>query len=89
MFSFLLQETLKSLFLPPYDSLKLNHGTNYLMNSEDMVEHPLMSVQFYIKSKIFSFRVTVHLLCSFLLQETPKSVFLPPYSYLKLNHDTN
>ena len=59
------------------------------MNSEDTVEHPLMSVQFYLKSKVFSFLVTVHLLCSFLLQETPKSVFLPPYSYLKLNNDTN
>ena len=32
------------------------------MTSEDTVEDPLMSVQFYIKSKVFSFRVTVHLL---------------------------
>ena len=59
------------------------------MTSEDTVEDPLMSDQFYLKSKVFSFRVTVHLLCSFLLQETPKSVFLPTYEYLKLNHDTN
>ena len=41
----------------------------YLKNkSEDMFEDPLMSVPFYIKRKVFSFRVTVHLLFSFLLQ---------------------
>ena len=78
--SFFLQETLKSVFLVPYDSLKLNHITNYLMTSEDTVKDPLMSVQFYIKSKVFPFRATVHLLSSFLLQEMLKSVFLPPYS---------
>ena len=89
LFSFLLQETLKSEFLPPYDSLKLNHGTTSLMNSEDTVEHPLMSVQFYLKSKVSSFRVTVHLQYSFLLQETLKSVILPPYGYLKLKNKTN
>ena len=62
------------------------------MTPEDTVEDPLMSVQFYIKSKsFFSFRVRVHfhLLSSFLLQETPKSVFLPRYEPLILNHDTN
>ena len=59
------------------------------MKSEDTVEDPLMSVQFYIKSKVFSFRVTIHLLFSFLLQETLKSLFLPPCDSLKLNHDTN
>ena len=48
------------------------------MTSEDTVEDPLMSVQLYIKSKVYSFRVTVRLLFSFLLQETLKSVFLPP-----------
>ena len=89
LFSFLLQETLKSLFLPPYDSLKLNYDTNYSMTSEDTVEYPLMCIQFYIKSKVFSFRVTVHLLFSFSLQETLKSLFLAPYDSLKLNHDTN
>ena len=52
-FSFLLLETLESVFLPPYDSLKLNHDTNYSMTSEDMVEDPLRSVQFFIKSKKF------------------------------------
>ena len=52
--SFLLQKTLKSVFLPPYDSLKQNHDTIYSMASEDMVEDPLMTVQFYIKSKSFS-----------------------------------
>ena len=148
-FSFLLQKTLKSIFLPRYESLKLNHDTNYLMTSEDTVEDPLMSVQFYIKTKsffilcyspstvlifiakdawicisttvwifktkpwhklfddiwrhgwrsvdecsvlykeqkFFSFRVTVHLLFSFLLQKTLKSVFLPRYESLKANHD--
>ena len=60
------------------------------MTSEDTVEDPLMSVQFYIKSKsYFSFRVNVHLLFSFSLQMTIKSVFLPHYESLKLNHDTN
>ena len=78
-----------NLFLPPYDSLKLNHDTKYLMTCEDTVEDPLMCVQFYIKSKVFSFRVTVHLLFTFLLQETLKSLFLPPYDSLKVKNDTN
>ena len=59
------------------------------MTSEDTVEDPLMSVQFYLKSKSFSFRVTVHLLFSFLLQKTLDSVFLSGYEPLKPNHDTN
>ena len=59
------------------------------MTSEDTVEDPLMSVQFYIKSTVFSFRVTVHLLLSFLLPKMLKSVFLPPYASLKINQDTN
>ena len=59
------------------------------MTSEDTVEDPLMSVQFYIKSKVFSFRVRVNLLFSFLLPKTLKSVFLTPYDSLQLNHDTN
>ena len=59
------------------------------MTSEDTVEDPLMRVQFYIKSKRFPFPVTVHLLFSFLLQKTLKSVFLQGYESLKLNHDTN
>ena len=54
------------------------------MTSEDTVEDPLMSVQLYIRSAVFSFRVTVHLLFTFSLQKTLKSVFLPPYEYLKL-----
>ena len=53
MFSVLLQKTLKSVFLQRYESLKQNHDTNYLMTSEDMVEDPLMSVQFYINSESF------------------------------------
>ena len=53
MFSFLLQKTLKSVFLPRYESLKLNHDIDYLMTSEDTVEDPLMSVQFYLKSNSF------------------------------------
>ena len=60
------------------------------MTSEDTVLDPLMSVQFYIKTaKNFSFRVTVHLLFSFLLQKTLEPLFLPRYESLKLNHDTN
>ena len=53
VFSFFLQKTLKSVFLPRYESLKLNHDTNHLMTSEDTVLDPLMSVQFYINSKSF------------------------------------
>ena len=89
LFSFLLKKRLKSVFLPPYESLKLNHATNHLMTSEDTVEDPLMSVHFYIKGKSFSFRVTVHLLFSLSLQKTLESVFLPRYESLKLNHNTN
>ena len=74
----LLQKTLDSVFLPGYEPLKLNQDTNYLMTSEDTVEDPLMSVQFYIKSKSFSFRFTVHLLFSFLLQKTLKLYFFHP-----------
>ena len=33
----LLQKTLESVFLPRYESLKLNHDTTYLMKSEDTV----------------------------------------------------
>ena len=84
-----LQKTLKSVFLKRYQPLKLNHDTSYLWTSEDKVEDPLMSVEFYVKSKSFSFRVTVHLVFSFLLQKTLKSVFLPRYRSLELNHDTD
>ena len=48
-----LQKTVESVFLPRYESLKLNHDTNYLTTSEDTVVDPLMSVQFYINSKSF------------------------------------
>ena len=47
------QKPLKSVFLPRYESLLLNRDTNFLMTSEDTVVDPLMSVQFYIKSKSF------------------------------------
>ena len=53
MFSFLLQKTLKSVFLQRYESLKLSHDTNYLMISKETVEDPLMSVEIYIKSRSF------------------------------------
>ena len=59
------------------------------MTPEDTVEDPLISVQFYKRARLFSFRVTVHLLFSFLLQKTLKYVFLKRYQSLKLNHDTN
>ena len=77
LLSFLLQKTLKSVFLPRYESLKLNHDTNCLMTSEDTVEDPLMSVQFYINSKSFFISFLVYLPFSFLLQKTLESVFLP------------
>ena len=50
---FFIAKKLKSVFLPRYESLKLNHDTDYLMTSEDTVEDPLMSVHFYIKSQSF------------------------------------
>ena len=58
------------------------------MTFEDAVEDPLVSVQFYIRSKSFSFRVTVHLLFWFSLQKTLKSIFLPRYEFFNLIHDT-
>ena len=58
------------------------------MTTEDTVEDPLMSVQFYIKNQSFSFRMRLHQLFSF-LQKTLKSVFLQRYGSLELNHDTN
>ena len=77
------------MLLPRYESLKLNHDTKFLMTSEEAVEDPLMSVQFInYRTRVISFRVTVHLLFSFLLQETLKSVFLLPYGYLKLKKTT-
>ena len=59
------------------------------MKSEDTVADPLMSVQFYIKSKIFFILCLSYLLISFLLQETLKSVSLPLYGYLKQKNNTN
>ena len=53
VFIFFFEKTLESLFLPRYGSLKLNHDTNYLMTSENIVEDLLMSVQCYINSKSF------------------------------------
>ena len=86
---FLLQKTLKSVFLPRYESLKLKHDTNYLMTFEDRVEDPLMSVQFYIKSKSFFISCYSPSIFSFLLQKTLESVFLPRYESLKKHHDTS
>ena len=83
------EKTLKSAFLPGYESLKLKHDTKFLMTSEDTVADPLMSVQFYIKSKSFPFRASVHLQFSFLMQKTHKFAFLPRYESLELKHDTN
>ena len=89
LFSFLLKTTLKSVFLPAYESSKLNHDTNYLMTSENIVEDPLMSVQFYIKSKSFFISCYSPSTVFILLQKTLKSVFLQRYESLKLKHDTN
>ena len=65
LFSFLLQKTLQSVFLLRYESLKLNHNTNYLMKSEDTVEDPLMSVQIYMNCK-----------SCFILCYSPSTVFI-------------
>ena len=75
-FFILLQKTLKSVFLPGYKSLELNHDKNYLMTSEHTFEDPLMSIEFYIKSKsffIFCYRPSTVFI---LLQKTLGSVFL-------------
>ena len=53
LFSVFLQKTLKSVFLPRYESLKLNRDIDSLITSEDTIEDPLMSVQFHIKRKSF------------------------------------
>ena len=87
MFSFFLQKTLKSVFLPGYGSLKLNHDTNYLMLSENTVVDLLMGVQFNIKSKGFFISCYSPTTVFILLQKTLESVFLPGYESLKLNHD--
>ena len=81
-------KTLESVFLPRYESLKLNHDNSYLMKSEDTVEDPLMDVQFYIKSQSFFHFVLQSIYC-FLLQKKLKSVFLPRYESLKQNHDNS
>ena len=65
VFIFFLLKTLKSVFLPRYEPLKLNHDTNFLMTSEDTVEDLLMGVQFYIKSKSF-----------FISRYSPSTVFI-------------
>ena len=87
-FLFLLQKTLKSVFLKRYQPLKLNPDTNYLMTSEDRVEDPLMSVHFYVKSKSFFISCYSPSGVFIFLQNTLKFVFVPRYESLKLNHDT-
>ena len=88
LFLFFLRKMLKSVFLPRYVS-KLSHDTNYLLTSEDTVEDPMMSVQFFVKSKSFFHFVLQSIYCfHFFLRKTLKSVFLPRY-VLKLSHDTN
>ena len=90
LLSFLLQKTLKYVFVQRYEFLKLNHYTNSLITSEGTVEDPVMCVEFYIKSTSFFISCyTVHLLFSFLLRKTRKSAFHQRYESLKLNHDTN
>ena len=59
------------------------------MTFEDTVEDPLTSVQFYIKSKSFFISVLQFICFLFLLQKTPKFLFLPAYESLTLKHDTN
>ena len=73
------------MFIPRYESLKLNDDTKYLMTSEDAIEDPLMSVQFYIKSFFISYYSpsTVFIF----IAKGYKSVFLQRYESLKLHHD--
>ena len=82
-FIILLQKTLISVFLPRYESLNLNHDTNYLMTSENTGEDSLMSVQFYIKSR--SFFISCYSPSPFiiLLQQTIESLFQPRYESIK------
>ena len=87
LFSFFLKKTPKSVFLPLYESLKLNRDTNYLIESEDTVEYPLKCIQFYIKSKNLFISCYSPSTVFILLQKTLKSVFLPRYKSLKLNQD--
>ena len=90
LFSFSLQKTLTSVILPRYESLKLNHDTNYLVTSEDTVEDPLMSVQFYMKSKSFFFSCySPSTFIIFITKKTLKYVFVQRYEFLKLNHGRN
>ena len=89
LFSFLLKKRLKSVFLPRYKSLKLNHDTNYLMTSENTVEEPLKIVQFYIQSKSFSISCYSPSTVFIFIAKTLKSLFLPRYESLKLYQDTN
>ena len=79
LFSFLLQKTINSVFLPRYESLKLHHDTKYLMTSEDAVEDPLMSVQFYIKSRSFFISYYSPSTVFIFIAKDYKSVFLPRY----------
>ena len=48
-----LQKTLKSVFLPRYESLALHHDRYYFVTSVDTVEDLLVSVQFNVKIKSY------------------------------------
>ena len=85
---FYCKRRLSLYFRPRYESLKLNHDTNYLMTSETRLKIRWLIFNFIKTARAFSFRVTVHLLFSFLLQKAHESIFLPRYESLKLNHDT-
>ena len=91
IYCFFLQKTLESVFLPRYESLKLNHDTNFLIKTEDTVVDPMMSFQFFINSKSFFHFVLQSIYCFqfYCKRQTLESVFLPRYESLKLNHDTN
>ena len=90
LFSILLQRTLKSVFLKLYQSLKPNHDTNYLMTSEDTFEDPLMSVQFFVKSKSFFHFVLQSILCFHFYCKTRLNLyFYHAMDLQKLNHDTD
>ena len=84
-----LQKTLLSVFLPRCRSQKIHNDKNYLMTSEDTVEDPLMSVQFYIKSKGFFISRYSPSSVFIFLQKTLLSVFLPRCRSQKIHNDKN
>ena len=90
LFSFSLQKTLNSVFLPRYKSLKLNHDTKLF---DDIWRHGWRSVDecaiLYKDQKFFHFVLQSIYCFYFYCKRRSKSVVLRRYESLKLNSDTN